>query len=62
MINVISPVYDNYLETNFTRDLAFTFRNLFECVNSLKLKELALPLLCTGNYGVNFNLSFYSIN
>jgi hypothetical protein len=60
VINVISPKYEPYLQNVFIRELKFTFINLFECANNhLKLNQLALPLLCTGNYGVG---KFKSLN
>lgn len=52
VINVISPLYNPYTQNDFIRELKFTFINLFECANNhLKLSQLGLPLLCTGNYG-----------
>ena len=52
MLNVISPKYEYSTKAIFPNELTMTFMNLFQLADSLKLRRIALPLLCTGNYGV----------
>ena len=56
IINVISPKYEYSTYNIFSNELKMTFMNVFELANSLKLKKIGLPLLCTGNYGVKFKI------
>ena len=59
ILNVISPKYDMNARDKFGSNLFITFINLFELANYLKLKQIGMPLLCTGNYGVNIKINFF---